>query len=154
MSNSQSLPFRSFKVMYNIDSRIKCRKLVIHSRSLSSPELSRYSRDVCDDRDVASNGGSRFLLLTLCTDNLPLPQFTLLHFAVQNDIIFRTGTKHVPDTTRLISLCVGWRLYHTTFTDNCNWNLKEKIKTYNHNQHTKDQTKNNEDAFQSGELFE
>ena len=83
-----SLPFISFKVMYNIDSRIKCWNLVIHDRSLSSPELSRYSRDAFDDRDEVSSGGSRFLLLTLCIDNLPLPQFMPQHFAVQTVLFF------------------------------------------------------------------
>ena len=88
-----NLPFISFKVyitslLYFIDSRIKCWKLVIHDRSLSSPELSRYSRDAFDDRDEVCSVGSRFLLLTLCTDNLPLPQFVSLHFAVQMVLFF------------------------------------------------------------------
>ena len=75
-------------VMHNSESRIKCWKLIIHDRSLSSPELRWYVRGVCDDRDIVNMGGSSFLLLTLCTNNLPLSQFMHPHFTVQMVLFF------------------------------------------------------------------
>ena len=56
-----------------------------------------------------------------------------LTFYCTNDCVFRIRTTHVLDTTRLILLCVGRRLYHTIFTGKCNCNLKKKINT--HTQH-------------------
>ena len=44
--------------------------------------------DVCDDRVVISNGGFSLLFLTLCIDNLLLPQFMHLCFAAQTILVF------------------------------------------------------------------
>ena len=111
------------------------------------------SRDVCDDRDVVSNGDSRFILLTLCTNNLSLPQFMHLHFTVQTIVFFAYVQRMF--WIQLVWFCFVWVGVFTTPYSQVNvtatWKKKKKI----HIPSIKiDQTINNEHAFQCGEPFE